>query len=1243
MPFTLAFSVMLLSCSPSLIEHNTRASTAGSTDRISEWELLVRRAVALDQRTLDDAPSVRAEETAIQLLRAADELATDEQRKTVPYLFMESLVADLHVFHADLLTRGDHIKETVRRLLRQRDPQTNSSDQRMAEFSLLRFGRWLAVHRHHRLALQLVDQLSREPPRSWTSEDKDCWFYQLSRILEQLPVELLQDEACQAAMGRLDALAEQWFPSTRFPVGHVATIRLSICQARLARARGDHEAEIARYRRAVACAEWALEHGLHCSFSLGELHFAIGRLFNDKIRRGAWSEAEPLARKLSQAAWELLQLHPHVPRHAVLYAQAARLHGKTLFMLDKFPQAAHCLESALAGLQQLPGVRTPWEQSFIAFMHADLAAAYSAMRRSSLAADSLRTAYHQIIQLPDSIPDRPRCVVSIAIARALVCIVERLYSEAETALDTAQSYLDRFEDQIPDHRWYRFEVLTARAILASLDGDWELTDLLLHRIETMTTELKRAAVSEPRLYLGIQGIRAQELIARGDFENAQRVIEMLQKYFEKARSRRIRDRRRVAFDILMTSCDLLTAQGKWRESIKLLESASELSMPAPTGERDNTRLDRSMRLSQSWCAIGRYDLAMREVAVAEAEAREGLARGYGAFYQALVTLPALRGEILLASGRPKEAAESFLAVAEQEPFLFYEIGARRSVDTVVRRLMYWERGTDLLLSVERAAELDRQLVYEKILPYRGLMFQVLAQHSQLRSRGLSRLDRDLYEEYNRQRLKVAQLSFRRNIESGDTELDSELAAAEERRKSLELRLLNSSLPLLAEQRQGGDRVERIRQALSADEVLLDFVEYCHHAWDPEKPGIAGHTTEHRYRVYILCREGPLAVVSLGPCSEIDTAIDRWRARVAAGESVDCGLQLAKLIWQPIAARLPRQTRRLLICAAGKISLVPWGALPEGRTTGRPLLVRYETVYLPFAEYLCRRKGGSYEPPNGTILAVGDIDYGHSADRQVAHSRLFRTALENISPLPATREEIRVIRSLWPRERLVCLTGKEATVDRFVETAQHAECIHLATHGIIASSELLDRFNQAHRYQRWPHSLRYAPAARNPLSLVALAMSRGNGSHAGDSILLAEHVAGLDLSHVKLVVLSACDSGRGPVLANEGVFSIHRAFLMAGARGTVSALWAVPDDATAELMSEFYVGLRGDGLAPSAALRRAQLRVARYVTPLRADQVAKRGPRITVRRPIVPEPSSYRPPRDWGGFFYSGLPQPARSN
>ncbi|MGC1863938.1 MAG: CHAT domain-containing protein, partial [Methylocystis sp.] len=91
-----------------------------------------------------------------------------------------------------------------------------------------------------------------------------------------------------------------------------------------------------------------------------------------------------------------------------------------------------------------------------------------------------------------------------------------------------------------------------------------------------------------------------------------------------------------------------------------------------------------------------------------------------------------------------------------------------------------------------------------------------------------------------------------------------------------------------------------------------------------------------------------------------------------------------------------------------------------------------------------------------------------------------------------------------------------------------------------------------------------------------------------SFSASEEIAGLNLSQVELVVLSACETARGVDIAGEGSFGLRRTFLMAGARAVVAGLWRVNDLATKDLMLKFYDLLWHDHLPKAEALRRSQV-------------------------------------------------------
>jgi CHAT domain-containing protein len=89
---------------------------------------------------------------------------------------------------------------------------------------------------------------------------------------------------------------------------------------------------------------------------------------------------------------------------------------------------------------------------------------------------------------------------------------------------------------------------------------------------------------------------------------------------------------------------------------------------------------------------------------------------------------------------------------------------------------------------------------------------------------------------------------------------------------------------------------------------------------------------------------------------------------------------------------------------------------------------------------------------------------------------------------------------------------------------------------------------------------------------------------GESLSLYE-LMGMDLS-AELIVLSACDSGRGQTTGGDDVLGLVRGLLAAGAQAAIVSLWPVDDFSTCLLMGKVYEEFRATG-NPAGALQKAQ--------------------------------------------------------
>ena len=99
---------------------------------------------------------------------------------------------------------------------------------------------------------------------------------------------------------------------------------------------------------------------------------------------------------------------------------------------------------------------------------------------------------------------------------------------------------------------------------------------------------------------------------------------------------------------------------------------------------------------------------------------------------------------------------------------------------------------------------------------------------------------------------------------------------------------------------------------------------------------------------------------------------------------------------------------------------------------------------------------------------------------------------------------------------------------------------------------------------------------------------------GDGWLTVRDAYTLDVG-ASLVTLSACETGVSAVAPGDELIGLVRGFFSAGAPSLLLSLWTVDDEATAELMKDFYTTLargRPPGRRPARGTAPADARAAR---------------------------------------------------
>lgn len=217
-----------------------------------------------------------------------------------------------------------------------------------------------------------------------------------------------------------------------------------------------------------------------------------------------------------------------------------------------------------------------------------------------------------------------------------------------------------------------------------------------------------------------------------------------------------------------------------------------------------------------------------------------------------------------------------------------------------------------------------------------------------------------------------------------------------------------------------------------------------------------------------------------------------------------------------------------------------------------LLHRYTFVYSPSASLLFERAESVAQ--NSEIVVFANPfqsmppNHNKSALRSLTGWRF--------DPLPHAEVEAQRIKTVEPQTQV--RRREQAAKETFLKEAPQYRIIHLATHAFVDTT--FDAFS-------------------------GLVLAAGKDSTA-DGMLMGYEISDLKLS-CDLIALSACETGRGQVVAGEGVLGLPRLFLGAGAKTVLMTFWKVDDKFTSELMPAFYEYLLGKKLPKADALNQAK--------------------------------------------------------
>lgn len=302
-------------------------------------------------------------------------------------------------------------------------------------------------------------------------------------------------------------------------------------------------------------------------------------------------------------------------------------------------------------------------------------------------------------------------------------------------------------------------------------------------------------------------------------------------------------------------------------------------------------------------------------------------------------------------------------------------------------------------------------------------------------------------------------------------------------------------------------------------------------------------------------------------SRLGEEVEKFRQQLANHDLTfgAAASNLHNLLIKPALGQLQGKTNLIIVRDAGLWEL-PFQALRND--AGRFLIEDFAVSYAPsltaLVEMTRLKQSRQNQPEQTSLLAFGNPKFGVS--NSAADGKRGTTVL---TPLPSSQAEVTQLAALYGAERSKIYFGAEAGEERLKAEAGRASVLHLATHAILNDASPM-------------------------YSQIVLAQPDEKSSE--DGLLEAWEVMKLDL-RANLVVLSACETGRGRASAGEGLIGLTWAFFVAGAPSTVVSQWKVDAESTSELMQEFHRRLRakqtsGFALLTADALRDAELKLLR---------------------------------------------------
>lgn len=370
----------------------------------------------------------------------------------------------------------------------------------------------------------------------------------------------------------------------------------------------------------------------------------------------------------------------------------------------------------------------------------------------------------------------------------------------------------------------------------------------------------------------------------------------------------------------------------------------------------------------------------------------------------------------------------------------------------------------------------------------------------------------------------------------------------------------------------------VRKSLAANEFALEFIRF--------RTFETGFTDKIQYAALLIDPKNSKSprLIPLENGKDMEKKYIKYYKNVIITKADEDQYSYANY-WEPVKKYIP-DGARVYVSSEGVYNELNIETLQA--EDGSYPIDKNEIVYLTNTKELIGRKKESkgtkvmspssvslignptfYASASAVRKSTGSVDRG--LDRAIAKPGFQSAAASVISQLPGTEVEVKEIRSLFAEKKWnIRFITNDAADEDSVKNLDNPKIVHIATHGYFSPDLELTSTEGL--------SSTEAEFAQNPLLRSGLLL-KGAGDvlksgntlqiNSENGVLTAYEAMDLNFDNTDLVVLSACETGKGEVQIGEGVFGLQRSILVAGANTMVMTLFKVDDEVTKELMINFY--------------------------------------------------------------------------